>query len=246
MTATSARPHDAAGSNDARAALVHARLDTPGGADELAGLLRDRAERYAYDILRLPREGADEVAAAAVARSLRTLPRHLGPDELMDHLHLAVRHEAWRRQTGRGAHPVAVRALAAAALVLVLTAVGALAVAVSGSLGGPGAAPDTVVAVQSDDASVEGRVVDTTASGTVLAGRSGVTVSAVVDGATVRTTESDETGRFLLSGLEATTYAIRVDVPDGLHLRGATDGRSTEVDLSGAPAASLILELQRS
>ena len=42
------------------------------------------------------------------------------------------------------------------------------------------------------------------------------------------------------------TYEVRVDVPAGLRLRGASDGRSTIVDLTQRSHADLVLQLQSS
>jgi hypothetical protein len=207
-------------------------------------LLRPAAERYVVGVLCVAdRAAADELVGASVARALRTLPRDLGPDELTAHVHAAVRHEAWKRQEGGR---TTTRLLAAAALVLVLLAMGAVAVAVGRALDGPGEQPSAVVAVSDAAVVVDGRVVDTTASGTVLGGRPDVEVSVVADGDTVGSTTTDASGRFEVAGLAPGAYEIRVDVPDGLRLRGAADGRSTSVDLTERSVARVVLELQRS
>lgn len=227
----------------ARSALAAARLDAPGGRDELVALLEPAAERYATGVLCLPdRALVGVVVPAAVARAVKTLPRDLGPDELADHLHGAVRHEVWRRQAGRGP---ATRILAAAALVLVVVAMGAVALVVGGALGDdPPSA--SVAAVRTTPVALGGRVVDTTTAGTVLGGRADVEVAVVADGATVGTTTTDASGRFEVADLAPGTYQVRLGVPSGLRLRGAADGRSTTVDLTERSRARIVLELQRS
>ncbi len=227
---------------DARAALAAARLDAPGGRAQLEHLLRPAARRYAVDVLVVGDAGtADAIVEASVARALRTLPRDLGPDELTDHLHLAVRHEAWQRQRGGDR---ATRLLATAAIVAVVLAMGALAIAVGRAMGDPDPTPVAVVHPV-EDLAVAGRVVDTTAGGRVLGGRADLEVTVLTGGDEVVTIATDDAGRFEVDGLDPGSYEIRLDVPSGLRLRGAPDGRSTTVELVAGSASELVLELQR-
>lgn len=223
-----------------RNAVTAARIGAPGGAELLAGALRREADRYAAVVLALPPAAAVEVAEAAVARTVKGLPKRLDVEEIDDRLALAVRTEAFARQPGSRGNG---RFLAAAALLVVVLGFGAFAL----SLGGPDspdAPPEMALSVETLDREVtlQGQV--------VVAGEppgdadlTDVAVQVRLADQPIATARTDADGRFRMSGLTADIYDVRVAAPDGLRL---ADG-STTIDLTDrdADVDAVVLRLER-
>lgn len=224
--------------HEMRSAVTAARIGAPGGQELLSEALRREADRYATVVLVLPAEVAEEVAEAAVARTVKGLPKSLDVEEIDERLALAVRTEAYDRQPGTRSGSG--RILAAAALIVVALGFGAFALSLGGD-DAPDTPPEMALSAETITREVvlEGQV--EVVGERAASDLTDVAVQVRLDDQPIATARTDADGRFRMSGLSADVYDVRVAAPDGLRL---ADG-STTIDLTDRDDAAVVLRLER-